>query len=519
MDVINAWQDVIGSENVLIDQPTLRAAQTATFATTQQVLAVIRPGSREEIQACVKLANQYRVPIYPVSCGKNWGLGSRVPTQSDCVIMELGRLNKILEYDEKLAYVVVEPGVTFHQLAVFLRRQNSNLCVSDIGGSPAASLIGNTIERGDGSGYYGERLNYACDFEVVLPTGELIHTGLGRFENSQAAKLHRWGVGPYLDGIFTQSNLGIVTKMTMWLMPAPNFYQSIRCRLKDYSQLEKLIDVVQKLALQGVFKSNGFGFWNCYKFLARQGRYPWRIAAGKTFLSLKESYGLEPWFGTGELYSASREIGLAERKIIESAFKGLVSELEFTDSDCDRNLIQEHLLDPPKNTNVRSTYWRKKHQIPIQMNPDRDGCGVVWLCPVLPFDGCQVIEALEIIESTVKSYHFEPNVAMTCSSGRSIRMFLAIMYDREVPGEDERAMECHDLTLQLLSEKGYLPYRLGIQSMNSLPPVQDDYGHLISTLKKGLDPNNVLSPGRYDFRQEWSPKIPSELNLNSMVYH
>jgi 4-cresol dehydrogenase (hydroxylating) len=56
-------------------------------------------------------------------------------------------------------------------------------------------------------------------------------------------------------------------------------------------------------------------------------------------------------------------------------------------------------------------------------------------------------------------------------------------------------------------QAGYLPYRLGIQSMNSLPPAQDDYGKLISTLKHGLDPNNILAPGRYDFRSDWPDTI------------
>jgi 4-cresol dehydrogenase (hydroxylating) len=81
------------------------------------------------------------------------------------------------------------------------------------------------------------------------------------------------------------------------------------------------------------------------------------------------------------------------------------------------------------------------------------------------------------------------------------------MYDRDVAGEDQRAMECHDKMLQVLIQEGYIPYRLGIQSMNSLPPSQDDYGKLISTLKRGLDPNNILAPGRYDFRSDWSDTI------------
>lgn len=77
------------------------------------------------------------------------------------------------------------------------------------------------------------------------------------------------------------------------------------------------------------------------------------------------------------------------------------------------------------------------------------------------------------------------------------------MFDREVAGEDEKAMSCHDELLQMLTQAGHIPYRLGIQSMNSLPPAQDDSGFFLRTLKQALDPNDILAPGRYDFRNDW----------------
>jgi 4-cresol dehydrogenase (hydroxylating) len=513
MSVIKAWQDILGSENVLTDEAIVYAAQTATFATTQNILALIRPSNLAEVQASVRVANKYHTPIYPISCGKNWGLGSRVPVQSNCVIMDLGRLNRILDYNERLAYITVEPGVTFRQVAEYLREQKSNLCVSDIGGSPEASLIGNTVERGDGSGYYGERLDHVCGFEVVLPTGECIHTGFGRFDNAKSTNVHRWGVGPYLDGIFTQSNLGIVTKMTMWLMPIPKYFQTFRCVINNACQLQSLVDTIQPLMLNGVLKSNGFNFWNCYKLLAVQGQYPWEKMDGKTPLSL----GTEFWFGSGKLYSVNREVSLAQRKVIEQALEGQVDKLIFIDQDSDSSLVEKELSNPREGINIKTTYWRKKKNIPIQMDPDRDRCGVIWICPALPFDGKQIVEALQIIETTAKYYQFEPQIAMNSISGRSIHMYFAIMYDREIPGEDERAMKCHDQTLETLLQNGYIPYRLGIQSMNSLPPVQDDYGKLISTLKRGLDPNNILAPGRYDFGSEWSGQFNGRIDEKLLI--
>ena len=105
MEVLEAWRGIVGAEHVLTDPATLSAAEIVTFATTQKVPAIIRPGNREEVCECVRVANEHGVPIYPVSTGKNWAYGSRVPPQNGCVLMELHRLNRIVDYDERLAYV------------------------------------------------------------------------------------------------------------------------------------------------------------------------------------------------------------------------------------------------------------------------------------------------------------------------------------------------------------------------------------------------------------------------------
>jgi 4-cresol dehydrogenase (hydroxylating) len=94
-------------------------------------------------------------------------------------------------------------------------------------------------------------------------------------------------------------------------------------------------------------------------------------------------------------------------------------------------LFKENLfLGIATDRNIKSNYWRKKNKIPSHMNLDRDGYGVLWLCPVFHFDGKQIVEALPILESTVKSYWFKPNIAIICTCGRSIQMFISIMYDR-----------------------------------------------------------------------------------------
>src|SRR5215210_4718606 len=340
---LEAWREVLGEEHVLADPHTLTAAGTATFATGQRVPAVIRPASREEVRECVRVANEHKAPVYPISTGKNWGYGSRVPPQGGCVLMELHRMNRITGYDERLAHVTVEPGVTFRQLYQFLREQGSNLMLSVTGSTPDSSPLANALERGAGSGPYADRVAHVCGFEVVLPTGEVVYTGFGRFEGAQTAKLHRWGVGPYLDGLFAQSNLGVVTEMTMWLAPKPDYFQSCFFGIEEETRLEGLIDALQPLMLRGLFRA-GLTVRNDFNVLVRMQQYPWEALEGQTPMPpgllermrkgfWRNAWWSSLWVGWAELHHASREQGLAERRIIEAALMDKVERLAFVDRE------------------------------------------------------------------------------------------------------------------------------------------------------------------------------------------
>ena len=244
------------------------------------------------------------------------------------------------------------------------------------------------------------------------------------------------------------------------LIFTPKYLQMFSCVINDPSRLESLIDAVQTLVLQEILKGNSFQLWNCYKVLALQGRYPWKIMEGAP-RSLKELKGA-PWFGNGQLFSASREQGLVERKLIEQALEGLVEQLIFVDRDGNGGLLKKVFIGAPNNISINSTCWRKANKTSSQMELDKDSCGVIWLGLILPFESKQIVEALSIIELAVKPYQFDPNIEIRFTSGRSIYVLLSIMYDRNVATEEQRAIKCHDKIFQIMTQKGYIPYRLDI---------------------------------------------------------
>jgi FAD/FMN-containing dehydrogenase len=125
--------------------------------------AVITPRDVAEVQAIVKLCNEYEIPLWPFSIGRNVGYGGAAPRVPGSIGLELGKhMNKVLKVDVDGAYALVEPGVTFTDLHEYLVANNLRdklwVDVPDLGGG---SVIGNTTERGVGYTPYGLSSYYA----------------------------------------------------------------------------------------------------------------------------------------------------------------------------------------------------------------------------------------------------------------------------------------------------------------------------------------------------------------------
>jgi 4-cresol dehydrogenase (hydroxylating) len=518
------WAQAVGPENVITDASSLRAAETGTFATDQRIPAIVRPADREQVQECLRIANRWQTPVYPISSGKNWGYGSRVPASDGCVLLDLGRMNRIVDFSEELGYVTVEPGVTQGQLYSFLQDRGSKLWMDATGASPLCSLIGNTVERGFGHTPYGDHFANSCGLEVVLPDGSVIETGFARFPSAQAAPLYRWGVGPALDGLFSQSNLGIVTRMTIWLMPAPEYFQAYYFRTESHDGLAALVDALRPLRMDGTIRSSSH-IANDYKVLSALEQYPWQEAQGQTPLpgplleKLRRELKIGVWNGSGALYGTRAQVKEA-RRLLRRALAGKVDRLEFLD---DQKLalasrfakVYERIsglnltrmltvLKPvyglmkgiPTDHPLSSTYWRKRTPPPAQMDPDRDGCGLLWCSPVAPNNGSHAQQLTELAIDLVLRHGFEPAISLTVLTERTLSCIISLTYDREVPDEDGRAMACYHELLDRLAGKGYYPYRLSTGSMSSMT-CPGSYTQLLQAIKQTLDPAGVLAPGRY----------------------
>ncbi len=210
--------------------------------------AAVCPASVEEVQAIVRVANRYKTPLFAISTGKNFAYGGPAPNVRGSVTVDLKRMNRVLELDEKRHFVLVEPGVSYMDLYRYIQERNLKVWVdtADVGWG---GLLGNAMERGVGytMGPYRDHFSAHCGMEVVLPNGELLRTGMGALPGSRAWQEYRHGFGPDPAGLFAQGGFGIVVKMGFRLMPQPEHWRTGLITVPKRRDLIPLIDTVNYL--------------------------------------------------------------------------------------------------------------------------------------------------------------------------------------------------------------------------------------------------------------------------------
>ncbi|HET7132182.1 MAG TPA: FAD-binding oxidoreductase [Gammaproteobacteria bacterium] len=210
--------------------------------------AAVAPTTVEQVQAIVKVANEYALPLYPISTGRNLTYGGCAPTYSGSVVVDLKRMNRILDVSERDKTCLVEPGVSYFDLYRHLRTNKIKLWI-DTADPGWGGLMGNALDRGGGytGRDYRDHFDAHCGMEVVLPTGELVRTGMGANPNAKTWQLFKYGMGPWVDGIFSQSSFGIVTKMGFWLMEEPESALQVNVSVPKRRDVVPLVDALHSL--------------------------------------------------------------------------------------------------------------------------------------------------------------------------------------------------------------------------------------------------------------------------------
>jgi len=223
-ELVKQFADIVGKKHVHVEGEEYEDFKDPYWiddADKFQPLFVVQPANVEEVQEVVKLAGYIDIPIWTSSAGRNYGYGGSAPRVNESIVMNLRRMNNVLEINEADGFALVEPGVTFFDLFTKIREYEYDLMMPapDIAWG---SVVGNSSQHGYGYTITGEHAEAIVGLEVVLPDGELLRTGHGAKSNSPMWQRHKRAFGPAIDDLFKQSNFGIITKMGVKLTPSPD---------------------------------------------------------------------------------------------------------------------------------------------------------------------------------------------------------------------------------------------------------------------------------------------------------
>jgi glycolate oxidase len=228
-EVLSELAEIVGAEDLLTSPEDLVCysydASQPTF--DQLPSAVVSADSTEEVAAILRLANRRGFAVVPRGSGTNLS-GGTIPLRG-AVVLNLGRMNQILEIDADNLTATAEAGVITGRLQAAVEAEGL-LYPPDPASSSVSTMGGNVAKNAGGLRglKYGVTGDYVLGLQVVLPTGEVMATG---------GKCHKDVAGYDLTSLFigSEGTLGVVTKITVRLIPLP---QAKRTLLALYRQVE-----------------------------------------------------------------------------------------------------------------------------------------------------------------------------------------------------------------------------------------------------------------------------------------
>jgi 4-cresol dehydrogenase (hydroxylating) flavoprotein subunit len=535
-DAIAEIRAIVGEDNVVADDAAIVDRTKDIGLWRRRGAAVVYPGSAEEVAGVIRIAARYKIPLWPFSKGKNWGYGATMPFRDGALIVVLERMNRIVKVDQELAYAVIEPGVTQQQLNDYLKNNHIPLWADCTDSTPQGSIMGNALERGVGYTRYWDHFAHLCGLEVLLANGESIRTGGGP-ANSRTWHTHKWGTGPYIDGLFSQSNFGVVVKAGVWLMPEPEAFNCFICELGDEANFQPLVDALRRLALNGVLPAN-FHIVNDLLFTAQLMQYPRDLLDGGRYLSkgarltLRERIKMASWTVIGGLYGTAAQVR-ASRSSISFELRRF-GKLTFLDdrkvrllgaltqvwrkvnnlpvlpdlfrmisgSSLEKAEAIPHLYPIlkgiPGEFIVGFAYFKNREPRPtVNVDPARDGAGMLWLAALCPMTGKHASELLDLCEPVFHKHGFDMSLAFLMVNARSILALMEIFFDKRDPDEEKRALALYDEITETTMRAGYQQYRTSISYSDRIMQPAADLQKVLDAMRYSIDPDNLIAPGRY----------------------
>jgi len=512
------------------------------------LLAAVIITTSDEIKMLLDLANNYasddnlNFSIYPISTGKNWGYGTSQPsgTSKHIILLDLSQLTDISFFDGELGLITLEPGVTQQQLSDYLISLGDEYMVPVTGAGPDCSILANALERGYGITPYTDHFSAINNIQGYWGNGKPYQSALSELDQSKEKlvdKTFKWGLGPYLDGLFTQSNFGIVSRVTLRLAKKKPAFTSFFVQVDDDNLLEDIVPLIRKVLqdYEGIVGS--INLMDQRRILSMFAKNPHggaqhQIMEETDIIKLAKAQQAPYWTIVGSIYGSNNVVKAVKseinvifkqlpckriysnspsiviaNKVIHSlprwlikAFPVLATISEQLDSF---NKGKEIMLGKPNKVALKLAYWRHKDADSFDKNtlsPGQDGCGLLWYAPLITMRANKMREFVEFIRQTCPKFNIEPFITFTNLKHDCVDSTIPIVFDLNNPQAVQDAHNCLKALVEEGLKKGFVPYRLNIDQQQWLLNKDSDFWRTVNQIKSSLDPHNILSQGRYNPR-------------------
>jgi FAD/FMN-containing dehydrogenase len=429
---------------------------------------IVRPADTEEVSEILKLANNTKTPVIPRGGGASIkGVPPGIPGIS--IIMDLTRMNRIIEINEKNMTVTAECGITVSELDSKVK--NKGYIVNTVFMPFYSDSLGGLLSGVVGGGWpmdcesIGTNWKYLLGLKVVLPNGDVVETGTGPGTNMYAKKTFlREVIGPDLTGMFVSDGgiLGIKTEATLQIFTPPKLTES---RSYLFSSLEDVFESLYKLT--------------------RLNPYPYATL-----------YMLSPG-------------GLSLILGDEESSWGLVYSVHGDDGEevnMKLNRIENIFRD---NKGKPGSDKLNEYTIPLCINGKmiRDMGNFVsfgmwcWFETVHPWEGGfeyfkKAYELPDKYKDDYEKYGFKRFDWILPYQSNAIFVGIEYFFNDTIPGARERAIELYKEYEEWGVKQGAILVAVqGFETEIMIRSFSPTYFSLLKSIKGALDPNNILNPG------------------------
>ena len=469
--------------------------------------AAVAPVRVEEVQQVVRIANKYRIPLYAISTGRNLGYGGSAPTYSGSVVVDLKRMNRIVEVNDQEAYAIVEPGVSFFDLYRYFEENNHALMVS----SPEpgwGSPVGNALDHGMG-GVVGDNFSMVHGMEVVLASGEVLRTGMGAVPTSGLWQNYR-GFGPYIDGLFSQANFGIVTKMGFWFARKPEVQTSFVVTSFNSDDLYPMVDTIQRLRHDGFLYTAMAGSPIRSSNNNMDGALSRHDAEVKALLDRRDGGSPEAWNQLGRKRNLPVSMvsgGLrGPAKIVSAAIEhaqdvfSRIPGTSFRQGVAFRFPLQVDQIDEDQRSFVGIPNLWAFSRIAVQGTSR----GHYYFSPIVRATAKDIFAANQVIrEVLLDSGDMDLSDRFGWGTGLSLPKACMMLYEFLVTDDvalNRRRREIFKQLARACGDRGWAEYR-SAPAFQDVVMAQYSYNNNVlrrfhETIKDAVDPNGILAPGK-----------------------